>query len=302
MGELLRWGMARYRCRRCSELPPRPLQLRRGGAVVCEHCGGVMERFSMLALFSRLLLGGGLLGLSLAALPEAIDGLAMVATAIPGLSEVVARIDPPPEPERRPLALLQGDLVDRLSEADHSWIPTTEPVPGGGIRYRYRRRPGEPELSVAELRQLIVNPPDHSEERLAIASLLESLQRAGVAVEIAQPRKPGAAGEWDHAMRTIRILPTVVEKGTVDFARVLNHESIHVAQSCAGGGIRARPRPLGLDLAMHPELAEHLRDPMYSGITSEEQALEREAYANQHRLQLGAALVERHCPANFSLG
>lgn len=294
--------MARYHCRRCSHLPLRPLQRRRGGPVVCEHCGGVMERPSALALLSRLLLAGGLLGLGLAALPEAIDGLAMVATGIPGLSEVVARFDPPPEPQRRPLALLQGDLVDRLSEADRSWIPTTEPLPGGGIRYQYRRRLGEPELSIAELRQRIVNPPDHSEERLAISTLLQALQRAGVAVEIGQPRKPGAAGEWDHAVRTIRIQPSVVEKGTVEFARVLNHESIHVAQSCAGGGIRARPRPLGLDLEMHPELAEQLRDPMYAGIAAEEKALEREAYANQHRLQLGAALVERHCPLHLGLG
>lgn len=294
--------MARYRCRRCSHLPLRPLQRRRGGPVVCEHCGGVMERRTALALLSRLLLGGGLLGLGMAALPEAIDGLAMVATGIPGLSEVVPRLDPPPEPERRPLALLQGDLVDRLSEADSAWIPTTEPLPGGGIRYQYRRRLGEPELSLAELRQRIDNPPDHSEERLAISDLLQALQRVGVAVEIRQPRKPGAAGEWDHAVRTIRIQPSVVEKGTVEFARVLNHESIHVAQSCAGGGIRARPRPLGLDLEMHPELADQLRDPMYLGIAAVEKALEREAYANQHRLQLGAALVERHCPLNQALG
>jgi hypothetical protein len=53
---------------------------------------------------------------------------------------------------------------------------------------------------------------------------------------------------------------------------------------------------------MHPELAEQLRDPMYLGIAAVEKALEREAYANQHRLQLGAALVERHCPLNQALG
>lgn len=270
--------------------------------MVCEHCGALMESPSLLGMVSRLLLSGGLAGLALAAMPDAFDGLAMVATGIPGLSQVVSRFDPPPEPARRPLALLQGDLVDRLSEADNSWIPTTEILPGGAIRYQYRRRLGEPELSIAELRQRIVNPPDHSEERLAISDLLQALQRAGVAVEVTQPRKQGAAGEWDHAVRTIRIQPSVLEKGTVEFARVLNHESIHVAQSCAGGGIRARPRPLGLDLAMHPELAEQLRDPMYTGIASEEKGLEREAYANQHRLQLGAALVQRHCPVNPALG
>jgi hypothetical protein len=236
-----------------------------------------------------------LVGLGLLALPDAIDGLAIVASGTPSLARVVAQLDPLPEPARRPLALLQGDLVDRLAQADLAWIPTTEPIEGGGIRYLYRRRLGEPTPSVERLKAMVDNPPDYGAERQAIARLLQELERAGVAIEVTEPRKRGAAGEWDHARRTLRLQPMVVEKGTVEFLRVLNHEAIHVAQSCAGGGLRARPRRLGLATAMHPEMEQQLNDPMYAASGGEERELEREAYANQHHIGLGAELLRRHC-------
>jgi hypothetical protein len=87
----------------------------------------------------------------------------------------------------------------------------------------------------------------------------------------------------------------VVAKGTVDFARVLNHEAIHVAQSCAAGGLRAVPRQLGLSQAVAPEFKVHLDDPLYAGVSDGERALEREAYANQGQLEMGATLVRTHC-------
>ena len=142
---------------------------------------------------------------------------------------------------------------------------------------------------------MISNPPDHDQERQAIGDLLSTLDRAGVQVELTEPRKTGAAGEWDHGARTLRIKPAVVEKGTVDFAHVLNHEAIHVAQSCAAGGLRALPRVLGLSREVSPELQVHLDDPLYAGASDWERDLEREAYANQRRLDLGATLVRTHC-------
>ena len=287
--------MSRYRCRRCAARPPFPLSTGLGGSVVCGHCGSLMERRGWLSGGVVLLAGSLLLGVGVAAVPEALDGLTSVASSVPSLSRAVARLDPPPVPERRPLALLQGDLVERLAEADLAWIPTSEPIPGGGIRYQFRRRLGEPEPSLKQLQGMIANPPDYSAEREAIGLLLRELERVGVAIDLEATRKPGAAGEWDHAQRTIRLQPRVVEKGTVEFLRVLNHEAIHVAQSCAGGGLRARPRPLGLTKVMHPEMEAQLKDPMYANSPFEERELEREAYANQNQIGLGATLLRRHC-------
>ncbi|MEB3255576.1 MAG: hypothetical protein VKJ05_04215 [Synechococcaceae cyanobacterium] len=294
--------MPRYRCRSCNHRPPLPLTTAHGGAVVCGHCGSLMERRSLRPAFGTLLLSGGLFALCWLALPDALTSLAMLASGTPGLTRLVAVLDPPPEPSRRPLVLLHGDLFDRLAEGDLAWIPTAEPVPGEGIRYSYRRRLGEPPLSVPQIQRLMANPPDHVREREAITLLLQELERVGVAVELAPTRKAGAAGEWDHAVRTIRVQPMVVEKGTVEFLRVLNHEAIHVAQSCVGGGVRARPLRLGLDTRMPQELSEQLGAALYAGSSPVERALEKEAYANQHRFDLGAALVRRHCAAHPALG
>lgn len=287
--------MSRYRCQRCAARPPFPLSTGLGGSVICGHCGSLMERRGWLSGSLILLAGTLLLGVGIAALPEAIDGLASLASGVPSLSRAVARLDPPPAPERRPLALLQGDLVEQLAEGDLAWIPTTEPMPDGGIRYQFRRRLGEPEPSLEQLKAMIANPPNYDEEREAIGTLLRELERVGVAIDLEATRKQGAAGEWDHAERTMRLQPQVVEKGTVEFLRVLNHESIHVAQSCAGGGLRARPRPLGLPKVMHPEMAAQLKDPMYGASPPQERELEREAYANQHQIGLGAKLLRRYC-------
>ena len=189
----------------------------------------------------------------------------------------------------------EAALLQQLATADRQWLPRAETLPSGAVRYHYRRRANEPKLSVAELRALIANPPSFWAERLAIGELLTVLAKAGVRLELSQPRKPGAAGEWDPAARTMRIQPRVVAKGSVEFARVLNHEAIHVAQSCSNRGLRSRPRPLGLPSAVPDHLTGVLNESLYSKASEQERQLEREAYANQTRLSLGAQLVRRHC-------
>jgi hypothetical protein len=160
----------------------------------------------------------------------------------------------------------------------------------------YKRRAGDPELTIPQIKALIASPPTFRRERLAIAALLAELQRVGVRVEISQPRKLGAAGEWEPAQRTIRIQPRVLGKGSLEFAKVLNHEAIHVAQSCGvRGWLRSSPRPLGLSEQLPDALLGVLQEPIYRQASAQEQRLEREAYANQGELDLGAALVRQHC-------
>ena len=189
----------------------------------------------------------------------------------------------------------EAALLQQLAIADRQWLPRAETLPSGAVRYHYRRRANEPKLSVAELRVLIANPPSFWAERLAIGELLTVLAKAGVRLELGQPRRAGAAGEWDPAARTVRIQPRVVAKGSVEFFRVLNHEAIHVAQSCSNRGLRSSPRPLGLPTALPRNLSGVLSESVYSKATALERQLEREAYANQSRLALGAQLVRRHC-------
>jgi len=243
-----------------------------------------------------LAVGVGALVLGGAAFPGLLEQVGSLPEQAPEVTtRLLERFDPAPDPRLRPMALLEAGLLEDLQEADRQWIPTAEPLAGGGTRFLYRRRAGEPELTVAELQALIDSPPDHGEKRRTIADLLSVLEQVGVQVQLVEPKKTGAAGEWDHANRTLRIKPAVVEKGTVDFAQVLNHEAIHVAQSCAAGGLRSVPRTLGLSQEVPTELKIHLDDPLYAGASDWEKALEREAYANQRRLAMGTTLIRTHC-------
>jgi len=247
----------------------------------------------------------GAVGLGLAVLPPTRQA-AGLRPSLPQLSP--QRLSPQrpsaPLPAERapapaPVAGLEGveaaQLLAQLAAADAAWIPRAEPLSDGRIRYHYRRRPGEPELSLAEIQALIAHPPAFTRERTAIAELLELLTVAGVRIQIIQPRKAGAAAEWDPRSRSLRIKPSVLGSGSRQFAEVLNHEAIHVAQSCRSGGISAPPRPLGLSEQLPAQLATVLQEPLYSRASPAEQRLEREAYANQQLLELGALLVRSHC-------
>jgi hypothetical protein len=125
--------------------------------------------------------------------------------------------------------------------------------------------------------------------------MLGSLERSGVVVLLEQPRKPGAAGEWNPRRAELRIRPDVPGKGSVEFARVLNHETIHVAQSCRGGWLRAQPKPLGLSRQLDARARQHLAEPLYAKASARERVLEEEAYAGQGQLSLGTQLLAAHC-------
>lgn len=273
------------------------VRLTPGGRALCARCGGALRRDRSLGAGHLLALTITGLVLGLAAIPDLMGGMAAsLATAPARLPRLLTSLETMPEPGQRPLALVDRGLYERLAAGDRRWLPTAEPLPDGGTRYIYRRRPGEPELTVSEIQALMADPPSYERELQAISTLLRTLEQARVRLVLEEPRKPGAAAEWDHVARTLRIQPGVLQKGTVDFAHVLNHEAIHVAQSCAAGGLRFRPRVLGLSRKLDPALERHLEEPLYAGASRWEKELEQEAYANQHDLDLGATLVRSHCP------
>ena len=210
--------------------------------------------------------------------------------------------EPAPGPSLRPLpeqtqldGTTQAALLAQLQEADRQWLPRVERLPDGRNRYVYKRRAGEPALSLEQVKALLRNPPRFEREHGAIRQMLGSLERSGVVVLLEQPRKPGAAGEWNPRRAELRIRPDVPGKGSVEFARVLNHETIHVAQSCRGGGLRAQPKPLGLSRQLDARARQHLAEPLYAKASARERVLEEEAYAGQDQLNLGTQLLAAHC-------
>jgi hypothetical protein len=210
----------------------------------------------------------------------------------PGLSGSIA---PQPAIERETSSLDRIDLFTKLEEADSTWQPQEELLPDGSRQYRYKKRPGEPDLNLAELRALINEPPTFDIERKVINSLLETLQSAGVRVMLAPTLKQGAAAEWDHHHGTMRIKPEVIDSGSKDFLRVLNHESIHVAQSCRAGSLYSKPKPLGLNISTIPEFEAPLASSIYADIPHEDKVLEKEAYSLQNDTFNALKLLSKEC-------
>jgi hypothetical protein len=186
-------------------------------------------------------------------------------------------------------------VLDQLASADLQWIPKSEVMPNGTTRYSYKRRAGEPTLSIAQIRNLMMNPPTFDPERRSISELWQVLEAKGVKIRLVIPLKVGAAGEWDAKQKTIRINPEVLDKGSKEFAWVLNHEAIHVAQSCKSGSITANPNVLGLAKKLTPEVELVLQKPPYLNASFQSKSLEREAFASQRNLSLGPSLVEAYC-------
>jgi len=250
-------------------------------------------------LLASLLIGAGLVGLAVGAwAPERPHPTLAALEAVPlQLQDLwLARAPAPPRPGDVVLAAADlAPLLASLRQADQNWRPRAIPLPGGGFRYLYRRRADDPLLNVEQIKQRMLNPPEFGLEQQAIAALIPALERVGVLVVLGPPIKPGAAAEWDPAARTIRIQPSVVPNGSAEFARVLNHEAIHVAQSCRRGGLAAQPKLLGLSTQLDAQGQRHLGDPVYARASPLERALEREAYANQHRLELAIALLRKEC-------
>jgi hypothetical protein len=186
-------------------------------------------------------------------------------------------------------------VLEQLALADRQWVPKAERLANGSTRFSYKRRAGEPSLSIEQIKDLMKNPPTFSTERQSISRLWQILDRAGVDIRLTRPRKDGAAGEWDPKVKTIRIQPDVLGKGSKVFAQVLNHEAIHVAQSCKRGSLKAFPEVIGLTSDLPRELEFVLEKPQYRNTSPQVKSLEREAFANQADLDLGPSLLQAYC-------
>ena len=189
----------------------------------------------------------------------------------------------------------RNNVLETLALADRQWVPKAELLANGSTRFSYKRRAGEPSLSIDQIRDLMMHPPTFSMERRSISRVWQILERAGVEITFSQSLKVGAAGEWDAKAKTIRIRPQVLGQGSKEFARVLNHEALHVAQSCKHGSPSANPELIGLSNNLSPSLELVLQNPPYRTIPLQAKRLEREAFAHQADLDLGPSLVQAYC-------
>lgn len=259
------------------------------------RCNRTMVKVSRLSGGYGWALGLAGSGLGLMFMHEILQKPELVSTQSP-LSQILPISLAPESAEVRSKETFPiSELIAQLEEADYQWQPRQEILPDGSTRYVYKRRSGEPDLNVTQLRQLIETPPTFHNERQNVLNLFKTLQAAGVRVHLSPTIKKGAAAEWDHRLATLRIQPQMTDRGSVDFLELLSHEAIHVAQSCRGGSLTARPKPLGLVAVGSSQVRQRLNDPVYKNTSQWEMSLEREAYGSQNNSDKVKQILEKEC-------
>lgn len=126
-----------------------------------------------------------------------------------------------------------------------------------------------------------------------IASQVHTLESLGIHVVVGQPSTDGASAQWDSGTRTMTISADTMQAGAPAVLQAMNHESVHVAQSCKAGGIGQAGTPLGI--ATSGEAAQDVQNEIYSGISPQEKQMELEAYTLTNQAGAGMAEVMQHC-------
>jgi len=286
--------MALYKCPACDCLPVR---YRSKGTTkpICIRCNRDLIRVSKLK--KGYIFAAGLASVGMVLMTFS-DFLNHYSSNLGGGKIVISQqVSSPSVASKTRLAstYTTNDLLTKLETADQQWRPQEEILADGSIRYLYKRREGEPDLSVSELQRLVETPPTFVQEREEIRDLLQVLKNAGARVIIEPTLKEGAAAEWDHSATTLRIQPKIIDKGSVDFLRVLSHEAIHVAQSCKAGSLQAKPEALGINVSSSSSILAKLKDPVYSKASKWEQLLEKEAYAAQDYPSIATYHLNQQC-------
>ena len=121
-----------------------------------------------------------------------------------------------------------------------------------------------------------------------------------VLVVVGAPSLKGAAGEWDPTRQTIRISPGSLSKGSEVVLKILNHEAIHVAQSCRNGGINYKPKPLEIELSPAKIFRQQLSSDIYSQIGEQTRRLESEAYSYEYSSKAARYYLAKYCKPRAS--
>ena len=172
----------------------------------------------------------------------------------------------------------------------------------GNKRYRYIATKGEK----SKTREQIERDAEELEKTISTSrkrtkNLLKMLRDVGVTVAIGNPGKAGAAAVWSPRIQTIKISREKMEEGSQAVLRVLNHEGIHVAQSCKNGGINYKPIPLGLKLSPTEIYKTQIGSKIYEKSSKKVKRLEKEAYSYEFSNRATIYLIKKECEQKRAL-
>ena len=140
------------------------------------------------------------------------------------------------------------------------------------------------------------NPPENNFEAEFIKNSVIMLNNSDIDIILEKPKIIGASAEWEYKNKIIRLNPRTMKLGTKAFAKVINHEIIHIIQSCLGGNFRKKPTLIGLKINNKAKIDKrYLKNPIYSDISKDIYELEVEAYSYQDNFSFSPKAFTKYC-------
>ena len=194
---------------------------------------------------------------------------------------------------------IQGSNIDfvlrLLKKADKRNAPKMQINSDSSKSIIYKKSNFERELSQNELINLINNPLTFYEEQKFVKEALKFLNQLGISIFLLDLNDKKGSAYWSPEKQIIKIDSKTLNAGTLTFAKILNHEMIHVAQSCKGGSINSFPKLIGLNEKLNEEKNYLLSSEVYKHLPKSQISLEKEAYSYQDNLSAGKYLINKYC-------
>ncbi|MFS6825802.1 hypothetical protein [Cyanobium sp. ATX-6F1] len=186
---------------RCPACRSQPLRTARSsdGTRICHHCGRPLQTQRAPSPLKALV---------------ALAVFAAVGAAAITAFSSTQTFKAQPRPDDRPLKPANDSaLMAVLDQADESWRPRAQSLPGGGIRYTYKRRQDDPPLDIEQIKLLILYPPRFDRERAAIAAQLGELRSRGCWWSSVRRARQGRRGNGNHGPASCASAPMCLPRG-----------------------------------------------------------------------------------------
>ena len=182
-----------------------------------------------------------------------------------------------------------------LKKADKRNSPKIITNPDSSKSIIYKKSNFQKELSQKDLNYLIKNPRNFYQEQNFVEESLKFLNNLGISVFLLELNDEKGSAYWLPEKQIIKIDSKTLNAGTLTFAKILNHEMIHVAQSCKGGSINSFPKLIGLNEKLNEAKNYLLSSKVYKNLSKYQISLEKEAYSYQDNLLAGKYLINKFC-------
>ena len=188
-----------------------------------------------------------------------------------------------------------NNLIFELIETDKGLTPQLKYTNNGGSYYSYKKKPGEGDLSLNEIKKRIrLGSSFYEEDRQKIKFLLKEINNLKISNKLTNIES-GALGLWIPNRNLLIIDFKVIKMGSPIFLDVLRHESIHVAQSCFNNSKNNFPKRIGLPLEFSKEINLNLSHNIYSQNPKDVMYIEREAFSYSKVDGAAIKLLNKFC-------